>query len=324
MTTRRFVILAVLNFTIAATVGILAGMVYKGIRGRQEIHVDKCEQLREKIAALADTVDAEVGVAVISGDGDTLEYVNSDRTRFPLMSVMKFHQALYVCHWLKNAGQTLDSVMEVLPERYEENTWSPLRDSHPEGGTFSYGDLLSYTLGHSDNIACDILFELTGGPECTGLYIRSLGVDDFNIECTESMMHEDLSLCMENWSTPLSSAMLLEEFMRNRDKDEFMRFIWNTMSECKTGTARIPGRISEKTAAIVHKTGTGDVADNGRIIAVNDIGIVVMPDGTHFSLSVFIHNAACTMSQCEALIAAIAEAVYEHALSESDLSPDIE
>lgn len=35
---------------------------------------------------------------------------------------------------------------------------------------------------------------------------------------------------------------------------------------------RIPRYISEKAAAVAHKTGTGDMTPDGRIMAINDIG----------------------------------------------------
>ena len=82
------------------------------------------------------------------------------------------------------------------------------------------------------------------------------------------------------------------------------------MSQCRTGLSRIPGHIADRAAMIVHKTGTGDITEGGRIMAVNDIGIVVLPDGSHFSLAVFIHDAGCPMSVCESVIASIAQSVF--------------
>ena len=49
---------------------------------------------------------------------------------------------------------------------------------------------------------------------------------------------------------------------------------------------------------------------DGKIMAVNDIGIIVMPDGSHFSIAVFIADAACDMASCEETIAGITECVF--------------
>ena len=40
---------------------------------------------------------------------------------------------------------------------------------------------------------------------------------------------------------------------------------------------------------------------------------IVLPDGGHISLAVFVRDAACSMQECEELIAAIAEAAACHA-----------
>ena len=48
-------------------------------------------------------------------------------------------------------------------------------------------------------------------------------------------------------------------------------------------------------------------------ICINDIGIVVLPDGSHFSLAVFVFDAACSPERCEEIIAGIAGAVYARA-----------
>ena len=342
---RKLIGLIVLNLAAAAALGIIAGMYFKHMRNADVSDAVNVSCLQERIALFADTLAADVGVAAIFDNRDTLVYCNSVHDSFPMMSVMKFHQALAVCAWLRETGRTLDTVMEVKPDDLHENTWSPLRDSYPDGGKFSWRELLEYTLGSSDNNVCDILFKCIGGPDAVDRYVRSLGIDDFAIECTEAMMHEDLSCCDRNWTTPLSAVRLLEEFRRTKDKDEYSEFIWNTMAGCRTGQGRIPGGIPDTGVAgdcdkeeigrgevdrnrvgdedgdrngettVVHKTGTGDLGPDGRIIAVNDIGTVVLPDGGYFSIAVFVSNASCSIQECEAVIAHITRMVYDHALS---------
>ena len=52
------------------------------------------QSLRRAIASVRGTV----GIAVITDEGDTLTLNNGEP--YPLMSVMKLHQAIYVAHWL--------------------------------------------------------------------------------------------------------------------------------------------------------------------------------------------------------------------------------
>lgn len=285
-------------------------------------HAGALEKIRTRILDIADTADARIGVAAIFDGMDTLEVFAGQLQkacgdmRFPMLSTVKFHQALAVCGWLRKHGIPLCGKVTVTPEMLSPDTWSPLRDRYPAGGEFSYRELMEYTLKESDNNACDILWKCSGGPEYTEAYISGLiGKGGFGIECTEAMMHADLQDCLRNWSTPLSSVILLEKFRESRDQDEYSRFVWDTMKGCLTGETRIPGKIRAAYEAsgmpldILHKTGTGDFTPEGRILAVNDIGIIEFPDGHHISLAVYISMAACSPAACESMTADIAEAV---------------
>lgn len=63
------------------------------------------------IRALADSVRATVGVAVVFDDGDTL-VVNGSRP-YPMLSVFKFHQALAVLDSLARGGLPLATRIPV-------------------------------------------------------------------------------------------------------------------------------------------------------------------------------------------------------------------
>ena len=322
---RKVFLLVTANVVLAALLGTIVGVYMKSgsAPGR--------DALLERIASLADSMDARCGVAVIFGDGDTLSYTGghfciagsasgrfpvaaSPGECFPMASVFKFHQALAVCDRLMRSGVSLDTEVSVGKADLAENTWSPLRDEYPYGGRFTYGELLAYTLQQSDNNACDFLFRTVCDASRTDSYIRSLGIDDFAIACDEETMHDDLSACYSNWTTPLAAAALLEKFYSVRDSSEYTGYVWKLMSDCRTGQNRIPGHISGKVSQIAHKTGTGDIDADDRIMAVNDIGVVLLPDGRHYSIAVFVSDAAAGMEECEEFIAKVSEAVYEYAV----------
>ena len=54
--------------------------------------------LREQIQHIIGNAEAEIGVAIILNGKDTLTFNNE--AHYPLMSVMKYHQALAVAHYL--------------------------------------------------------------------------------------------------------------------------------------------------------------------------------------------------------------------------------
>lgn len=259
-----------------------------------------------------DKVKAQVGVAVIIDGKDTLTVGND--YHYPMMSVLKFHQALAVADYLHTHRLSLDTPVYISHEALRPDTYSPLCDRYPEGNiSLSVGELLKYTLQQSDNNACDILFSIICSPTVTDRYIRSLGIDDFTIAATEDDMHRDISLCHSNWTTPLAAAQLLETFLaQDTLNDKSLSFIHRTMTECRTGLNRLPRPLAGTSIVIGHKTGTSDTDGHGRIIAVNDIGFVFLPNGHRYTITVFIANSSETMQDTEKIIGDISEVVYRY------------
>ena len=267
--------------------------------------------LRNEIIHSIDKYDAKVGVAVMINDTDTLTVNNSDK--YPMMSVFKFHQALAVCHLLQMKGIPLDSVINISRKELRENTYSPLRDRFPEGNIrISLSELMEYTLQLSDNNACDILFNRILSTKETDRYIRSLGIDNFSIEMDENDMHENLDNCYSNWTTPMAAVRLINLFLEGGAvSGEYYDFIKRTMTECTTGTGRLPYPLKNTAAVIGHKTGTGDRNSDGRYIGINDIGFINLPDGNSYLIAVFVKDSAEDYETTEKIIAEISSIVYK-------------
>lgn len=261
--------------------------------------------LQKKLLELTNEFPGEVGVAMIYGD-DTICINGAEH--FPMFSVVKFHQALAVSEKLRHGKQT---DINVTAKDLKTDTWSPMREKYPDGGIFSVNQLLEYTLIESDNNACDILFKNIASPILVDSIIHNWGIKDFRIAWTENKQHADINRCYDNWTSPLAATLLLGKFYETRNTDEYSRFIWNTMANCQTGANRIPKYISSDVATIVHKTGTGGITPDGKVMGINDIACIILPDGRHFELAVFIKNADCTPAECEELIAEIAKICFE-------------
>ena len=174
------------------------------------------EQLRKVIA----NKKAQIGIAVIINGKDTIT-INNDE-RYPMMSVFKLHQALAVADYCEKKGLSFDTPIYIRKADLKTDTYSPLRDLYPNGEiSLPIKKLLEYTLHLSDNNACDILFQQTGGTEATDHYIRSnLGMRHFAIKATEDEMHQDKNKCYQNWSTPLETARIIELLLTARLFDE--------------------------------------------------------------------------------------------------------
>lgn len=275
----------------------------------------KHNDLRHQIETIADDAPATVGVAVLI-DGRHLIAVN-DSIRYPMMSVYKLHQAIAVADSLGRAKLPLSTKIHVPKEELRQNTYSPLRDRYPHGNIdMPVDSLLTYTLQQSDNNACDILFAHFGGPSAIDGYIRSLGMNHFAISATEDDMHRQMNRCQDNWTRPSDAALLLEKLVSDSIcQPEYQDFIKRTLIECRTGTNRLASPLKASTAIIGHKTGTSDQNERGEIIGVNDIGFVLLPDGRHYTIAVFVKDSLASLMDTEAIIARISRIAYEYVTS---------
>ena len=268
--------------------------------------------LEAKLQDIIKDKNAQIGIAVIINGKDTIT-VNND-TQYPLMSVFKFHQALAVANYLEQNKIPLTTPIYIRKTDLLSDTYSPLRDKYPQGDIYiAIGDLLAYTLQLSDNNACDILFKYIVGVKETDYYIRSLGIKDFSISATEEAMHRDLQSCYKNWTTPLEMAKLLEIFITQPIlSDDYKSFIKHTMIESKTGKNRLISPLLTTNAIVGHKTGTGDSDGRGRIIGMNDVGFIFLPDGQRYTIAVFVRDSEESSRATEKIIADISKAVYQH------------
>ena len=214
------------------------------------------EKLRKEVENIVQTVNASVGVGIRHIEsGDTLTIHGNDH--FPMQSVYKFHLALAVLAEVDQGKLSVDQKVLIRKEDHFP-THSPIADKYPDGNVeLTISELLSYTVSTSDNIGCDILFKLVGGPKKVETYIRELGVRDIAIVNTEREMHQDWDAQFHNWTTPKAMVQLLELFylkkiVSARSRDLLVKI----MEETSTGKKRIKGHLPAGTV-VAHKTGMG-------------------------------------------------------------------
>ena len=208
---------------------------------------------------------------------------------FPMYSVMKFPQALYVADYLTRNNIALNTEVMVRKNELMQDTWSPMLNTFEGQKTFTYSELLSLSLQQSDNNACDILFERCGSPRKVEKYIRNLGFKDIRIQKTEKQMHANPALSNKNWCTPQAMVGLLDWFITHHNDNETLRYIWKLMEECQTGKDCLPAAVPN-TAKVVHKTGTGYPLPSGQPSGICDVGIIILDSGQQFPIAVFITN----------------------------------
>ena len=223
----------------------------------------------------------------------------------PLFSVVKFPQALYVAHCLCESGMSLDEKITVRKHNLMHDTWSPMLSVFKVRHRFSYAELLRYSLQESDNNACDLLFDVFGSPDEVEKYMKELGFDDIKIAKTERQMMADKASASQNAASPKAIANLLQWFNEHHNDDEYLAFVWQLMSECKTGVSRLPSILHDGDS-IIHKTGSGFSTDKG-VSAINDAGIIFHADGSHSIVVVFILNHPDGIEAAEKLLSETAD-----------------
>ena len=270
--------------------------------------------LKPQIEQILSARKATVGVAIVGGDGEDEVVVNGKR-RYPMQSVFKFHIGLMMLAEIDKGKLKLDQQVEIKKEQMLPGMWSPLREENPEGGSFPISKLVEYSVSQSDNAACDALLRVLGGPLAVEKYFNKHGIKDIAIRINEKTMQSNWDMMFQNWTTPQAANEVLKKFYENKKKQLSQKghdFIWRTMRETSTGPKRLRGQLPEG-IVVAHKTGySGAHKTTGVHAAVNDIGIVFLPNGKYFYISVFVTDSKEDFDTNEKIIADIARAAWDH------------
>lgn len=269
------------------------------------------KDLRNKIHEIISTKNATVGVSLKGiEDQDTLSINGNKNT--PLMSVFKFHIALAVLNQVDKGKLKLDQKFFIKKEELLPDTWSPIREEYPQGNTnLTLDQLLRYTVSHSDNNGCDILLNILGGTQTVQKFINQQGIKDFTIKVNEQQMSSFDKLYL-NTTTPLATTVLLEKFYNGKVlKKETTKYLYRIMVETSRGLTWMKAGLPEGTE-LAHRTGISSRNDENMRAAMNDVGIVTLPNGKHYILSVYLKNITEEIKDTEKIIADISRVVWEY------------
>jgi beta-lactamase class A len=269
--------------------------------------------LRKEIQQIISSKKATVGVSIIGNNGkDTISF-SGDR-QCPLQSVFKFHIALAVLSEIDKGNFTLDHKVDVKKEELLPNLYSPLREEYPDGGSLTIAKLIQYAVSQSDNVACDVLIRLIGTAKTVEEYIKKQNIQDIAINVNEEVMQVKWENMFLNWITPKAASEVLRLFYENKNQllsIPSYNFLWKTMKETSTGEGRLKGALP-KNLIVAHKTGSSGTNEEGLTPATNDIGIVFLPNGDYFIISVLVTDSMENDATNEKIIADIAKATYDY------------
>ncbi|WP_156308337.1 class A beta-lactamase [Sphingobacterium endophyticum] len=270
--------------------------------------------LESKINAILSNYDAKVGVAINNNDFSESILINSEHP-FPLQSTYKFHLGIVILDQVDQGKLTLDQPISISKKSVTTDMYSPIKDKYPNGTTLPLHEVLRYTIAESDNVGCDILFELLGGPDFVQKYFDDQGYQDLSIKLIEEIQQANWDLQFDNWTKVKTSNKILFDYYKNSKQqlsEASYKFLWDTMRSTSTGRNRIKGLLPQGTV-VAHKTGYSGVNKTTQVIAaVNDIGVVSLPNGEVFYISVYVTDSKETEPRSAEIIAKVSKAAYDY------------
>ena len=231
-----------------------------------------------------------------------------------MQSVFKFHIALAVLSQIDKGKFSFDQKIEILKKDLLPDLYSQIREDYPNGATLPISKILEYTVSTSDNVGCEVLLRLIGGPKVVEEYFIKNYIKDISIKFNEEQQQANWDLQFQNWTTPKAANETLEKFYYNKKKllsKKSYDFIWKVMRETETGEGRLKGQLPKGTI-VAHKTGSSGANKEGLTAAVNDIGIVFLRNGKYFFISVFVTNSKENAETNEKIISDIAKATWDY------------
>lgn len=270
------------------------------------------QNLRTEIIEIIKPLEADIGIAIKHLEkGDTLSLNGSGQ--FPTQSVYKFHLALAVMDRVDKGKLSLEQKVFIRKDEMRPNTVSPIARKYPDGNvSLTIRELLTYTVCQSDNNGCDVLFRLVGGPGVVNSFIKDHGITDISFLYTENEMQKGWHRQFENWITPKAAVQTLDLFYQGKILSKASTaFLKELLETTTTGPKRIKGMLPPGTV-VAHRTGMGSLNEEGVLGAINNIGVVTLPDGRHFAIAFFMTRTKEPIPKLEEAMARISKLVYDY------------
>ena len=268
--------------------------------------------LKKDLTTIIKGKQATVAVSVLSLDDHFSLEINGNK-KLPMLSVFKFHIALAVLCQVDEGKLSLDQNIFIKKSELLLNTWSPIREKYPDGNIeMPLGELIKYTVAQSDNNGCDILLRLIGGTETVQKFIDHQGIKNFQIKADEEKMHQGYEFMYWNWTTTNAANLLLKRFYEGKILSKNSTgFLMKILVETSTGATKLVAQLPKGTL-VAHKTGSSGKDEKGLTVAENDIGIVTLPNGKHYAISVFVSDSMESEETNTKMIAAISKIVFDY------------
>ena len=270
-------------------------------------------ELKKEISKITEGKKATVAVSVLGIDFPFQYNNNNAEKKLPMQSVFKYHIALAVLDLVDQGKLSLDQKVFIKKSELLPNTWSPIREKNPEGNfEMPISELIEYSVAMSDNVGCDVLLRLIGGPKVVHDFLISKGAKDTQIVYNEEIMQSEWKNQYENYTTMKSATKLLKDFYKGKILSEkSTEFLLAVMYRTSTGLNKIVEQLP-KYAKVAHKTGSSGKNDAGLTGAENDIAIITLPNGKTYAIAIFVSDSMETWEVNCKMISDISKVVFEN------------
>ena len=298
--------------------------------------------LEARLRAIVSGAPARFGVVAKHLGNGAIARVNPD-DRIPLLSVVKLPVAIVVLDGVDQGRWALSTPITLLPE--DMHPRGMLGDRYPRGGgPVSLYKLVDLMMRLSDNTAADALMRLVGGPSVVTEWLERHDIRDLRVDRTErdlgndwhgltpgvdtlaaedirelraqvpEAVHDSAARAMlldpRDTGTAAACVYLLERLWRGSLLSEAMTdTLKSVLVRCKTSPDRLPALLPKGTP-VARKTGTGGTS-RGVTVAINDVGVIRLPNGEDVAIAVLIGEPRGSMRRAERLIARVARAVFD-------------
>lgn len=298
-------------------------------------------RLDREIGAIERQSKGRLGVALLDLK-DRKAWSHRGAEAFPMQSVFKLPLAVAALQAVEAGRFRLDQPVTIVRTDLSI-LHSPLaRAFTGDRRDYPLRELIARAAGESDNTAADVLMRVIGGPKVVTAMLRQGGIAGMSIDRYEREFQPQVfglrpygldetvdtgrfmasvkaldrkagAQALEraltdkrDAATPEASVAFLEALAQGNWLREptHRAFLDQVITQTSTGAARIRAGLPPG-ARLAHKTGSG-LSFGGVNHALNDIGIVTLPEGRAFAIAVYLAGSRADDKRREATHAAVA------------------
>ena len=268
--------------------------------------------LKKQISEITKGKNATVAVSV-NGIGFPFTFHNENASKkLPMLSVFKFHVALATLNLVDQGKFSLSQKFLIKKEDLLLNTYSPLRDRFPAGNIeLTLDELIWYSVSLSDNNTTDVLLRLIGGTETVQNFMDSRNVRDFQIKNNEAQMHQGTEFFYPNYTSTKSLTKLYKDFHQGKIvSEQSTDYLFRILQRTETGGNKLKEQLPA--GSVANKTGSSGKDKNGLTVAENDSGIITLPNGKRYAVSVFISDSTESYETNCRMISDISRKIWDY------------